>query len=172
MRRRDFIQVGALGYLGLGLTDYFRLSSVQAAVEKDDTHGNNFNTLEKALLPEFDPAYATLLEDLHQRGLLERTLVVLMGEFGRTPKINGDAGRDHWSKVFTVCLAGAGVRGGQVIGASDATASEVKEKPIQVEDLLATIYDKLGIDTTKEYHTPIGRPVKIVNGGKVISELY
>jgi uncharacterized protein DUF1501 len=137
-----------------------------------DTHGNNFNTLEKALLPEFDPAYATLLEDLHQRGLLDRTLVVLMGEFGRTPKINGDAGRDHWSKVFTVCLAGAGVRGGQVIGASDATASEVRDKPIQVEDLLATLYDRLGIDTTKEYHTPIGRPVKIVNGGKVISELY
>jgi uncharacterized protein DUF1501 len=137
-----------------------------------DTHGNNFNTLEKTLLPEIDPAYATLLEDLQQRGLLERTLVVLMGEFGRTPKINGDAGRDHWSKVFTVCLAGAGVRGGQVIGASDATASEVKDKPIPVEDLLATIYEKLGIDTTKEYHTPIGRPVKIVNGGKVISELY
>jgi hypothetical protein len=137
-----------------------------------DTHGNNFNTLEKALLPELDPAYATLLEDLQQRGLLDRTLVVLMGEFGRTPKINGDAGRDHWSKVFTVSLAGAGVRGGQVIGASDATAAEVKEKPIHVEDLLATIYDRIGIDTTREYHTPIGRPVKIVNGGNVISELF
>jgi uncharacterized protein DUF1501 len=137
-----------------------------------DTHGNNFNTLQKTLLPEIDPAYATLLEDLHQRGLLDRTLVVLMGEFGRTPKVNNDAGRDHWSKVFTVCLAGAGVRGGQVIGASDATASEVKEKPIHVEDLLSTIYGRLGIDTTKEYHTPIGRPVKIVNGGQVISELF
>jgi uncharacterized protein (DUF1501 family) len=137
-----------------------------------DTHGNNFNTLQKSLLPEFDQAYAALLEDLHQRGLLDRTLVIAMGEFGRTPKINGDAGRDHWPKVFSVCLAGAEVRGGQVIGASDATASEVKDRPVQVEDLLTTIYSRLSIDTTKEYHTPIGRPVKIVNGGEVISELF
>src|SRR5262249_3388486 len=83
-----------------------------------DLHRDNFKTLQKTLLPEIDAAYSTLLQDLHQRGLLESTLVLLMGEFGRTPKINKDAGRDHWSRVFSATLAGGGVRGGQVLGES------------------------------------------------------
>ncbi len=137
-----------------------------------DTHGRNFTTLEKTLLPELDMAYSALLEDLAQRGLLESTLVILMGEFGRTPKINADAGRDHWSKAFSIVLAGGGVAGGRAIGSTDATASEVKDDPVQVEDLIATIYERVGIDPTKEYHTPIGRPVKLSNGGKVITKLF
>lgn len=137
-----------------------------------DTHGNNFTTLEKLLLPELDMAYSALIEDLHHRGLLESTLVILMGEFGRTPQINAAAGRDHWAKAFSIVCAGAGVRGGQVIGATDKHASEVTEDPIQVEDLVATIYDRVGIDFNHEYQTPIGRPVKLSNGGKVIAKLF
>ena len=132
----------------------------------------NFTTLEKLLLPELDMAYAALLEDLHQRGLLESTLVVLMGEFGRTPEVNSDAGRDHWSKAFTVVMAGGGVKGGQVLGATDAKAAEVTKDPYQVEDLVATIYDRVGLDFTHEYETPIGRPVKLSNGGQIISKLF
>jgi len=137
-----------------------------------DTHGRNFTTLEKTLLPELDMAYSALLEDLEQRGMLKSTLVILMGEFGRTPKINSDAGRDHWGKAFSVVLAGGGVVGGRVIGSTDATGSEVKDDPIQVEDLVATIYDRVGIDPAKEYHTDVGRPVKLANGGKIVTQLF
>jgi uncharacterized protein (DUF1501 family) len=137
-----------------------------------DTHGKNFTTLEKLLLPELDMAYAALLEDLQQRGLLESTLVVMMGEFGRTPEVNADAGRDHWSKAFSIVMAGGSVKGGQVLGVTDARAAEVKKDPYQVEDLIATIYDRVGIDFTYEYETPIGRPVKLSNGGQVIGKLF
>jgi Protein of unknown function (DUF1501) len=137
-----------------------------------DTHGRNFTTLEKTLLPELDMAYSALLEDLAARGMLESTLVVLMGEFGRTPKINSDAGRDHWAKAFSIVLSGAGVVGGRILGSTDATGSEVKDDPVHVEDLTATIYERLGIDHTHEYHTDIGRPVKLSNGGKVITQLF
>jgi hypothetical protein len=137
-----------------------------------DTHGRNFTTLEKTLLPELDMAYSALLEDLAARGMLESTLVVLMGEFGRTPKINSDAGRDHWSKAFSIVLSGAGVIGGRILGSTDATGSEVKDDPVHVEDLTATIYERVGIDHTREYHTDIGRPVKLSNGGKVITQLF
>lgn len=137
-----------------------------------DTHGNNFNTLEKLLLPELDMAYSALLEDLHQRGMLESTLVVMMGEFGRTPQVNAEAGRDHWSKAFSIVMAGGGVTGGQVLGATDGKAAEVVSDPYQVEDLVATIYSRVGIDFTQEYLTPIGRPVKLSNGGKVIAKLF
>ena len=136
-----------------------------------DTHGRNFTTLEKTLLPELDMAYSALVEDLAARGMLESTLVVLMGEFGRTPEINSDAGRDHWGKAFSVVLAGAGVAGGRVFGSTDSKGAEVKDDPVQVEDLIATIYDRVGIDATKEYHTPGGRPVKLSNNGRVVTRL-
>lgn len=136
-----------------------------------DTHGDNFNIMKKALLPEFDRGFAALLEDLHQRGMLATTLVIAMGEFGRTPKVNADAGRDHHNKAWSIVLAGAGVSGGRVLGATDKTATEVTDLPVEPEDLLLTIYKILGVDTTKEYHTPIGRPVKVVNGGKPIPGL-
>jgi uncharacterized protein (DUF1501 family) len=136
-----------------------------------DTHGDNFNTMKKVLLPEFDRAFATLLEDLHQRGMLDSTLVIAMGEFGRTPKVNNDAGRDHHNKAWSIALAGAGIPGGRVLGATDKTATEVTDLPVQPEDLLHTIYAILGVDSTREYQTPIGRPSKIVNGGTMIPGL-
>jgi hypothetical protein len=136
-----------------------------------DTHGDNFNTMKKVLLPEFDRAFAALLEDLHQRGMLDSTLVIAMGEFGRTPMVNKDAGRDHHNKAWSIVLAGAGIPGGRVLGATDKTATEVTDLPVQPEDLLHSIYSILGVDTTREYQTPIGRPSKIVNGGKMIPGL-
>ncbi|MBI4472347.1 MAG: DUF1501 domain-containing protein [Acidobacteria bacterium] len=137
-----------------------------------DTHGRNFTTLEKTLLPELDLAYSALLEDLAARGLLGSTLVILMGEFGRTPKINSDAGRDHWGKAFSVVLAGAGIAGGRVYGSTDDTGSEVKDDPVHVEDLIATVYDRVGIDPNHEYQTDIGRPVRLSNNGKIVTRLF
>jgi hypothetical protein len=136
-----------------------------------DTHGDNFNTMKKVLLPEFDRGFAALLEDLHERGMLDSTLVIAMGEFGRTPKVNADAGRDHHNKAWSIVLAGAGLPGGRVLGATDRTATEVTDLPVGPEDLLFTIYQILGVDPAKDYHSPIGRPVKIVNGGKLIPGL-
>lgn len=142
-----------------------RFVTVNAARAIWDTHGDNFNRLSKVLLPEFDSAYAALVQDLAQRGLLETTLVVVSGEFGRTPKINKDAGRDHWPRVWSILLAGAGIHGGQVYGSSDSTASDPKDNPVKLEDLTATIFDRLGIDPAKEYHAPNGRPVRLSNNG-------
>ena len=145
-----------------------RFVTVNAARAIWDTHGDNFNRLQKVLLPEFDMAYATLLEDLSDRGLLSSTIVVVSGEFGRTPKINANAGRDHWPRVFSVLLAGAGVKGGQVYGSSDATGSEPKDNPTSMEDLIATVYDRLGMDPRKEYRAPSGRPIRLSNNGTPI----
>ncbi|MYB54673.1 MAG: DUF1501 domain-containing protein [Acidobacteriia bacterium] len=145
-----------------------RFVTINAARAIWDTHSDNFNRCEMVLLPEFDAAFATLIDDLHQRGLLESTLVVVSGEFGRTPKVNPNAGRDHWPQVFSVVLAGAGVQGGQVYGSSDAVGGEPKDDPVSMEDLTATIYDRLGIDPDKEYHTPTNRPVRLANRGKPI----
>lgn len=112
-----------------------------------------------------------LITDLDQRGLLDSTLVVVSSEFGRTPKINKTNGRDHWPKVFSVALAGGGIKRGLVYGASDATASEPDEKPLTVEDFSTTIYHQLGIVADKELMAPGGRPIEIVDGGKVVKEL-
>ena len=109
--------------------------------------------------------------DLKQRGLLEDTLVVWGGEFGRTPKINGTAGRDHWPKVFSVVLAGGGVKGGMTYGTSNSTASEPEDNPLSVQDWASTIYHCLGIVSDKELMAPGDRPMEIVDGGKVIKEL-
>jgi Protein of unknown function (DUF1501) len=136
-----------------------------------DTHDGNFTTLKNQLLPQLDPALATLMADLAERSLLAKTLVVVSGEFGRTPRINKNAGRDHWGPSFTVLLAGGGVQGGRVIGASDERAERPADQPHGPEDLFATIAHLLGIDPNDEFHTPEGRPVKIVNNGKVIRGL-
>ncbi len=148
-----------------------RLVTVAKGWLNYDTHGDNFNIMKKALLPEFDRAFAALLEDLDQRGLLASTLVIAMGEFGRTPKVNADAGRDHHNKAWSIALAGAGIAGGRVLGATDKTGTEVTDLPVEPEDLLRSIYTILGVDCSREYHTPIGRPVKVVNGGHVIPGL-
>jgi uncharacterized protein (DUF1501 family) len=122
-------------------------------------------------LPPFDQAFAMLITDLAQRGLLDSTLVVVSSEFGRTPKINATAGRDHWPKVFSVVLAGGGIKKGYVYGSSDATASEPDEKPLTVEDFATTIYHQLGIVADKELMAPGDRPIEIVDGGKVLKDL-
>ncbi|MGH9629685.1 MAG: DUF1501 domain-containing protein [Bryobacteraceae bacterium] len=136
-----------------------------------DTHSDNFNSMKKVLLPEFDRGFAALLEDLHERGMLDTTLVIAMGEFGRTPKINEGAGRDHHCKAWSIVMAGAGIPGGRVLGATDKTATEVTDHGFTPEDLLYTIYKILGIDPTRDNHSPIGRPVKLANGGQMIPKL-
>lgn len=136
-----------------------------------DTHFDNFTSHEKALVPPTDRAFSALLLDLEDRGLLDETLVVMMGEMGRTPRINKDAGRDHWSQCQTVILAGAGIKRGAVIGASDRTASYPTTTPYGIQDLLRTVFHLMGIDSDKVVSTPLGRPVPLVNGGKRIDEV-
>ncbi|MEZ6056100.1 MAG: DUF1501 domain-containing protein [Planctomycetaceae bacterium] len=122
-------------------------------------------------MPAFDQAYARLIQDLDERGLLDETLVMVSSEFGRTPKINATAGRDHWPKVFSVALAGGGIKRGYVYGTSDATASEPDENPVGVQDLFQTVYHCLGIVADKELMAPGDRPIEIVDGGDVIKDL-
>jgi uncharacterized protein (DUF1501 family) len=136
-----------------------------------DTHDNNFVTLKRSLLPTLDAALSTLFHDLADRGLLSHTLVVVTGEFGRTPRINKNAGRDHWGPAFTVALGGAGIKGGRAIGKSDARAERPAGDPHGPEDLAATMYHLMRIDPREEFYTPEGRPVPIVNNGKVIEAL-
>ena len=119
----------------------------------------------------FDQGFATLIRDLDRRGLLASTLVCVGTEFGRTPKINPTAGRDHWPKVFSIVMAGGGIKAGIVHGSSNATASEPEDNPLSVEDWATTIYDRLGIDARKELMSPGARPVEIVDGGKVCGPL-
>jgi len=122
-------------------------------------------------LPSFDQAFSTLITDLSERGLLKSTLVCVCSEFGRTPKINATAGRDHWPKVFSVVMAGGGIKGGHVYGSSDAIASEPEDNPLSVMDWATTIYNCMGIVSDKELMAPGDRPIEIVNGGKVIKDL-
>ena len=136
-----------------------------------DTHYNNFNILKNDLLPQFDAAYSTLLRDLADRGMLKNTIVITTGEFGRTPRINKDAGRDHWSKNFSVLMAGGGINGGRVIGRSNKWGEEPEEGATGPEDMAATMYQLLGINPSEEIITPEGRPVPITNKGRVIREL-
>jgi len=136
-----------------------------------DTHKLGFEQT-PPLCHEADPGYSTLLTDLADRGLLEKTLVVWMGEFGRTPKMKSDGGREHYSEGWPVCLSGAGVRGGQVIGATDANGIKVTDRPVGVQDLFQSFCHVLGIDPKHEYLTTDRRPIKIVEGGQVISELF
>ncbi len=129
-----------------------------------DTHADNFNQLKTSLLPPFDRGFAALVDDLHERGLLEETLVVCLGEFGRTPRINAQAGRDHWAACNTVVLAGAGIRSGQVLGASDRHAAYPVTPPVSPSDLAATIYHALGIDPYTLLRDPLDRPLPLCTG--------
>ncbi len=136
-----------------------------------DTHGNELPTLQK-LIPPVDQGTAALLTDLKARGLLENTLVIWMGEFGRTPRINLTAGRDHYPQAFNLALAGCGVKGGQVIGATDKLGTEVVERPVTVSDLFCTFCRGLGIDPRKENQSNVGRPLQIVEGGQAVREVF
>ena len=138
-----------------------------------DTHQNNFTDLKNSLLPPWDQGLAALIEDLHDSGLLENTVVWCTGEFGRTPKINDmGAGRDHWPRAMSMLFAGCGIQGGKVIGQTDKTASEPIDEPYSPDDAAASFYHAIGIDNHKEYHTPDGRPIMIVQQGTPISELW
>ena len=144
-----------------------------------DTHHQNFPKLKDSLCPVFDRGFSALLDDLHTRGLLETTLVVALGEFGRTPKIglitqNGmteKTGRDHWPHAFTALLAGGGVRGGQVYGATNPTGGYVADRPVSPADLTATILAHLGIDHTQTWYDPFQRMQRPLSEGRVVREL-
>ena len=136
-----------------------------------DTHSNNFPALQNHG-DIMDPALATLISDLAESGLLEKTLVVMLSEFGRTPRINDDAGRDHYPAVFSGFMAGGGVKGGMVVGSSDEDGYQPKDRPVEVQDLHATFCHALGIDAEKEVMTPLQRPMKLVDGGAPVLELF
>src|SRR5262245_59261828 len=135
-----------------------------------DTHVKGFESLRLGFLERWDRAYTALIEDLEARGLLESTLVLAWGEFGRTPKVNNDAGRDHYPNVFSAAVAGAGVRGGTVVGESDEKGAFPKTNPKSPQDMLATVYRHLGVDTEAEYLNN-GRPIRVLPSGKPIDEL-
>jgi uncharacterized protein (DUF1501 family) len=136
-----------------------------------DTHANELASLKK-LIPPVDQGTAALLADLRARGLLEKTLVIWMGEFGRMPRINLTAGRDHYPQAFNLALAGAGVRGGRVIGATDKDGIEVVERPVAVQDLFCTFCQALGINPREENQSNVGRPLKIVEAGRAVAEVF
>jgi len=144
---------------------------VEVASNGWDTHDDNFDRTSK-LCGQIDQPFAQLLKDLKQRGMLEKTLVVWMGEFGRTPKVNPRGGRDHFPRAFNVALAGGGVRGGQVIGRTNDAGDDVTERPVSVQDLFQTFCKSLAIDAKLENMSSIGRPIKIVDGGKPVDELF
>jgi hypothetical protein len=144
---------------------------VECSVVGWDTHDNNF-VRSRALCEQFDRPAARLLTDLDERGLLDQTLVIWMGEFGRTPKINPRTGRDHYPNAFSAVLAGGGIRGGRVVGATDAGGETIAERQVTEKDLFQTIYKALDVDAEREYMTSIGRPLKFVDGGKAIDELF
>ena len=143
-----------------------------------DTHGNNFHCLKERLLPEFDQPFAALLDDLHQRGLLDETLVIVSSEMGRRPKI-GDprsggvsgAGRDHWTHGMSTLLAGGGIQGGQVYGSTDKLAEYPKDNPVGAEHIARTVFHSLGIDDLMAKDRE-GRPFHLMDEGRVLTELF
>ena len=126
-----------------------------------DTHANNFDAV-KRLSGVLDPAWSTLMQDLKDKGLLDTTLIVWMGEFGRTPRINGNKGRDHWANSWSTVLAGGGIKGGQVIGETSADGTEVTKRPVSVDDFLATVCRAVGVDPMKQNQSNVGRPIRLV----------
>jgi uncharacterized protein (DUF1501 family) len=136
-----------------------------------DLHQSCFTQLETKL-PELDKAFSALVADLNERGLLESTVVLCMGEFGRTPRINGDAGRDHFARAWSVVLGGAAIEGGRAIGRTNADGTLIETDPCSSEDLMATVCHALGISLETTYTAKNGRPMKIAGGGRVIEELF
>jgi hypothetical protein len=136
-----------------------------------DTHTENFKSLQKTRLPELDQALSALLDDLTDRGLLDSTLVALFGEFGRRPKINANAGRDHWSNVFSVMLAGGGLMPGRCIGSSTANGENPHDRPVHFNEVMATMYRQMGISTDQHFRDGSGRPIPLLDGGHPLPEL-
>ena len=136
-----------------------------------DTHQDNFSRL-RTLLPPFDQGLAALLDRLEERGLLSSTAIMAAGEFGRTPKINGTAGRDHWARAMCALLAGGNVRGGQAIGATDSIASEPKDVGYSPDDLAASFFANIGIAPDQEFQSNVGRPITLVRDGSIIRQLF
>jgi hypothetical protein len=136
-----------------------------------DTHNNNFQSLRNNNLPRYDRALSTLVEDLHERGLDRKVMVMTYGEFGRTPRVNTTAGRDHWPGAMSVAFAGGGLRMGQMIGATDARAEYPRERAVGPQDVLATMYHVLGIDYRHEFYDAAQRPIPVLNEGRPIAEL-
>jgi uncharacterized protein (DUF1501 family) len=143
---------------------------VEVTLSGWDTHQDNF-TRTQALMGALDPAMAALLADLDKRRLLSSTLVVWMGEFGRTPRVNANEGRDHYPGAWTAVLAGGGVRGGVARGKTDADGGKVVEKPAAVSDLFTTLVMQMGIDPNKSFTAPSGRPITITDGGSALADL-
>ncbi len=137
-----------------------------------DTHMNNFRTLSDTKLPELDKAMSALVSDLDQRGMLADTAVIWMGEFGRTPRINGNSGRDHWARSWSVALGGAGMKGGIAVGRTNADGTDVDSEPYTSQDIMATACKALGISLDTNFTSRNGRPMKIANSGKVVKELF
>ncbi|MCH2210032.1 MAG: DUF1501 domain-containing protein [Fuerstiella sp.] len=152
-------------------TRFVTLSWAEHANATWDTHSNNFKNLKNRLLPEFDAACSSLLQDLDDRGLLDRTLVAVLGDFGRSPKVNDRVGRDHWNSCYTVMLAGAGIRKGFVLGASDRYGATPTENPVTPGDVITTIYRLLGVDPTTQIFDSLDRPHEVVPKGHVIQEI-
>ena len=144
---------------------------VEVSAGNWDTHQDNFERT-GTLCNQVDQPFAFLLEDLRQRGLLEQTLVVWMGEFGRTPRINARSGRDHYPRAYNVALAGAGVRGGQVIGTTDPGGVGVEDRPVGTADLLRTIFQAVQVDADHENMSNVGRPITVVDGGEAVGEVF
>ena len=138
------------------------VTCVEVTLDGWDTHQNNFEQV-RGLSGTLDTAFAVLLADLKERGLLDSTLVVCLGEFGRTPKINGNTGRDHWPASWSAVLAGGGIRGGQAVGKTSADGTEVEERPAKVPDLIATVCQVVGIDPTKQNLSNVGRPIRVAD---------
>lgn len=144
---------------------------VTVLLEGWDTHQDNFNTLGRQLLPAFDQCLTALMDRLDERGLLTNTSILVTGEFGRTPKINGNAGRDHWARAMNALLLGGSVRGGQVVGATDETASGPTDGGFTPDDLAATFYRNAGIDPKTEFDANVGRPITLIRDGEEIAGL-
>ncbi|MEO6811349.1 MAG: DUF1501 domain-containing protein [Isosphaeraceae bacterium] len=148
------------------------VSFVEVSLGGWDNHNDIFNTLSRGNLPKLDKAMGTLVSDLAQRGLLDKTMIVWMGDFGRTPKINQNGGRDHWPRSWSVVMGGGGLKGGQLVGSTDKDGIDVSGPETGVMDIIATMTKGLGIDLATQYTTPNGRPIKLVDGGKPIKELF
>ena len=136
-----------------------------------DLHNNVHQTLQDTKLPQLDRAMSALTEDLEQRGLLQDTAIIWMGEFGRTPRINQNSGRDHWARSWSCVVGGAGIRGGLAVGQTSSDGTAVESEPFSSEDLMATVCKGLGINLETTFMSKNRRPMKIANGGKTIDEL-